>query len=144
MQIKPLLISIPLATAASSSSQDFPPSPTVEGVQNLQNYINNVINDIVQSKFKQIGNDYSSTGRSLSFASRDLLPNGCTALTTGKLAQNRDEAIADLQKTQLILQELEQDIMNKDLPKAKKDVCRAVAEYGDVANYVQKVMQNGP
>ena len=137
-------MSIPLAATASSTSQDFPSSPTVEGILNLQNYINNVINDIVQSKFKEIANDYSSTGRSLAFASRDLLPNGCTTLTTGKLAQTRDEAIADLQKTQLILSDLALDIVTKNLSKAQKDVCRAVAEYGDVANYVQKVRQDGP
>lgn len=142
MQITQLFIasSASIATASATTNQDFPASVTQQGILNIQNYINNVINDIIQSKTKQITADYSSAGRSIAFLAQDIIPGkGCPLVTTGHPAQNQDQAIADLQNVQLRFSELSLDIITDDLPKGQVDICLATAQYGDVANYVQSM-----
>ena len=82
--------------------------------------------------------DYSSTGRSLSFLERDLVPEGCKQNLPAP-AKTANEAIGYLQKTQLVLSSVSLDAINGDLKSAQKDVCVAVNTYGGVAAYVQAV-----
>ena len=130
-------------TASAATSQDFPASVTQQRILNIQNYINNVVNDVVQANTNQLAADYSSTGRSLALLAKDLLPGKGCPLSPSHPAQNKNQAIAYLQKVQMILSELSLDVVAKDLTKGQTDICRATAQYGDVANYVQEVGTDG-
>ena len=135
--IVPALLSPICALATPKAADSFPPNVST-GVLNIQNYINGVINDIVQLNTKNIALDYSSTGRSLAFLERDILPAGCKQNLPSP-AKTANEAIGYLQSVQLALSNVSLDAINNDLPKAQTDVCVAVNTYGGVAAYVQAV-----
>ncbi|KAF2718932.1 hypothetical protein K431DRAFT_287252 [Polychaeton citri CBS 116435] len=124
---------------AQVSSSGFP-SDIQAGILNIQNYINGVINDIVQSS-PSLPLDYSSGGRSLAFLERSILPNGCKQ-NLPKPAKTAKQAISYLQSTQLTLSQLSLDAINSNLAKGKKDVCLAVNTYGGAASYVQSVIDS--
>ena len=121
-------------------AQDFPASVTQQGILQIKNYITNVVNDIMQSKTEQIANDYSSTGRSLASLAQKLNPGkGCPQTSTDRPAKTRSQAIADLQIVQLRLSKIFLNVITKDLAEGQADIYDAIAHYGDVAEYVQKL-----
>ncbi|KAK7755422.1 hypothetical protein SLS62_002649 [Diatrype stigma] len=116
------------------------PAGIQTGIPNLQGYISTVILDVAQQRYTSIGLDYSSTGRSLAFLERDILPDGCapTAVLPAP-ATTADQAIAYLQAAQAELLVLAQDAINGDCADGEASVCRAVHLYGAVAQYAQSV-----
>lgn len=98
-----------------------------------------MILDLAQERYASIALDYSSTGRSLSFLERDIIPDGCPKdLPTS--ATTKDQAIAYLQATQAELMVLSQDAINGDCANGKTSICRTVNLYGAVAEFVQSVV----
>lgn len=146
MQLTYLFVALAASfTAVSAAAKDpFPSSVTQEGINNIQSYVGNVINDIVQKKYKQIATDSSSTGRSLNYLSRDVLGNkNCPQASTGHPAKSANDAVADLQHVQIFLSDLSLDLIAENRAQGKKDVCSAVAKFGDIAAYVDKVRTDG-
>ena len=124
------------ATSIAAPPQGFP-SDIQEGILNIQNYINGVINDIVQSS-DNLALDYSSTGRSIAFLERDILPKNCPVnLPTSPTTQN--SAIAALQETQLMLSSLVLDALDNNFSKGKMEICKIINKYESVAAYIQMV-----
>lgn len=100
MQLRALIQVAILGAQLSSAA----PSPTdiTPGIRNLRGYIDNVISDVTNEKYAVIANDYSSTGRSLAFLERDILPDGCTYnLPTS--ASTKHQAVAYLRYVDLVL-----------------------------------------
>jgi hypothetical protein len=89
------LVQVALFCIQFSGAACLPRDTISTGVHNLKGYIDNVISDVQLKKYDVIANDYSSTGRSLAFLARDILPDGCTYdLDTS--ATTEDQALAYL------------------------------------------------
>ncbi|KAI1172992.1 hypothetical protein F4777DRAFT_559532 [Nemania sp. FL0916] len=136
MQLLPLLQVALLCVQFSPAA--CAPTDLTPGSRNLKEYIDNVILDVKLQKYDVIANDYSSTGRSLAFLERDVLPDGCTYdLPTS--ATTEDQAVAYLRAVKAELNVLGQDAKNGSSANAAIAVCRASDLYGGVAAYVDSV-----
>ncbi|KAI1193580.1 hypothetical protein F5X97DRAFT_313646 [Nemania serpens] len=136
MQLRALIQAAILCAQLSSAA----PTPTdlTPGIRNLRGYIDNVISDLKDEKYDVIANDASSTGRSLAFLERDILPEGCGySLPTS--ASTKHQAIAYLRGVKAELNVLSQDATNGDSANEIEALCRAVNLYGGIAAYVDSV-----
>ena len=141
MQIKTVVSTAILGAASSVFAAPTPacfPAQIQTGIQNLLGSVNTVILDLAQERYHDVGSAYSSTGRSLAFLERDILPDGC-GLDLPASATTKDQAIAYLQGVQAELNVLAQDAINGDCENGKKSVCRTVNLYGAVAKYIESV-----
>ena len=127
-----------LALPAAAAAPACFPAQIQQGIQNLLGSVNTVILDLAQERYTVVGSDYSSTGRSLAFLERDILPGGCGSDLPAS-ATTKDQAIAYLQGVQAELNVLAQDAINGDCENGKKSVCRTVNLYGAVAEYIDSV-----
>ncbi|KAI1110089.1 hypothetical protein F5Y14DRAFT_382914 [Nemania sp. NC0429] len=136
MQLRAFIQAAILCAQLSSAAPT--PRDVDPGISNLLGYIDNVISDLTDEKYAVIANDASSTGRSLAFLERGILPQGCTySLPTS--ASTTDQAVAYLRAVQAELVVLSEDATNGDSANEILALCRAINLYGGIAAYVDSV-----